>query len=361
MPESGHTENQSSTAMGHGEEAEAFNSDQMLRLLAEYQHQIAKLESEKNALIQRMIAQGSSPHIGLPRATRSSLPLIHISHSTSPLSHESRSASPGDITDGTTDQECEDEDYTVEGDRFGRSSSGPVRRRHSGPSQLFRSRSNSLTVSGLQSLSRIAKLTAISDPSRGGRPSGFSDEVRSCIVEYMAVNPNHTQQEVTDHIRSKLGLTASRPTVCRWIAKIRKQSPPDLTSRSSCESLSLSPSSPLTRAFFGDSLTQSSSLDNQHSTKSGRDSFATAFNDQEIVKALLDEASDIDALERESSSLSCSQSSAVLRQEFCGLTVTGQALTQLPEIRVEDAFDDEEIRMLLGAEMQLLQFGGLEF
>jgi hypothetical protein len=121
---------------------------QMARMLAEFQHKIAKLENEKSELIERLIRSGMNPVAPLMMTTKGhkNPPAIHISQS----QEISPSISPGDITDGTTDQEGDDDDYNGDSDAFSRSSSGPMRRRHSSGhvSPYNRPRSNSLTVFG---------------------------------------------------------------------------------------------------------------------------------------------------------------------------------------------------------------------
>lgn len=59
------------------------------------------------------------------------------------------------------------------------------------------------------------------DLSKGGRPSGCSTEVVECIRQYMTTRASYTQQEVTQHIARTLGVKVSRPTVCRWMQRIR--------------------------------------------------------------------------------------------------------------------------------------------
>lgn len=62
---------------------------------------------------------------------------------------------------------------------------------------------------------------SIRDLSKGGRPSGCSTEVVECIRQYMSTHTSYTQQEVTQHIAKTLGVNVSRPTVCRWMQRIR--------------------------------------------------------------------------------------------------------------------------------------------
>lgn len=64
----------------------------------------------------------------------------------------------------------------------------------------------------------------LADLSKGGRPSGCSDDVVACIEAYVNDHPSYTQQEVTNHINRTLGVRVSRPTVCRWMQRLRHYS-----------------------------------------------------------------------------------------------------------------------------------------
>ena len=59
---------------------------------------------------------------------------------------------------------------------------------------------------------------------RTGRPSECSAEVVSAIEAYIADRPDFTQSEVTAYVRTSLGIEVTRPTVCRWLQRIRKVS-----------------------------------------------------------------------------------------------------------------------------------------
>ena len=103
-------------------------------------------------------------------------------------------------------------------------------------------------------------------PNKGGRPSGCSTEVMECIAAYLDSHDNFTQQQVTDHIRRTLRITVPRPTVCRWLQRIKGRSAgSSLCRRTSNESpapgahcvLQLGPvvvSSPVNLSMFDDSL-----------------------------------------------------------------------------------------------------------
>ena len=54
-----------------------------------------------------------------------------------------------------------------------------------------------------------------------------------CIAEYLGTHDHFTQQQVTDHIRRTLRITVSRPTVCRWLQRIKGRSVVSSLSRTS--------------------------------------------------------------------------------------------------------------------------------
>ena len=45
-----------------------------------------------------------------------------------------------------------------------------------------------------------------------------------CIAEYLGTHDHFTQQQVTDHIRRTLRISVSRPTVCRWLQRMKGRS-----------------------------------------------------------------------------------------------------------------------------------------
>jgi arginine repressor len=84
-------------------------------------------------------------------------------------------------------------------------------------------------------------------------------EVIRCIESFVDSNPSYTQQEVTAHINKTLGLNVSRPTVCRWMQRMRRSlSRSRATSLSSSSSFSLAGSMSL--AALAVELEKSSSI-----------------------------------------------------------------------------------------------------